>query len=138
MEQFLEVLNHPKTSAPGPDGLPYHALHVAAGLCAPLLHSLACELSQNFRDSIPEFNDANMVFIPKGDMAEDTPTSVSRAPSRTRPTTLSKTESKIISSAVNRSLSNFLMSHTVGNQRGFVRGRKILDKVVEVEAQALV
>ena len=76
---------------------------------------------------------SRMVFLPTGDEPNDQGSFVTRAPGATRPLSLSNTDAKVWSDAFCADL-NDVAPHTVmERQRGGVRGRNILNDVVEVE-----
>jgi hypothetical protein len=78
----------------------------------------------------PRFNHSNMVFIPKGEVDGDH-IAIARTPSATRPITLSNSAAKLIALAVNDGLSILAQRTVLDRQRGFVRGRNILDNIIE-------
>jgi hypothetical protein len=126
---------HFHDSAPGPDGLPYSAW-------ARAHPSIIAVLRQAFHDFIrggdlpPDFNKSNMVFIPKGELEADY-VQVQRAPEATRPITLSNTVAKLFTKVLNGKLSELASSTVHGNQRGFVRGRRMQDNIIEAESLAI-
>ena len=138
-ERMLQgVMSSPKQSAPGPDGIPYKAYASVAPLASKLLGDVASLLQEDHSIVDDTFNEAFMVFIAKGDHGDDDETTCIRTPSTTRPLTLSNTDTKLISAAINRPLSAYASSVVAGQQRGFIKGRSISDNIVELEAQSLV
>mgnify|MGYP000494421881 CR=1 FL=1 len=83
-----------------------------------------------------DFNESNMVFIPKGDDPNDEDI-VARAASDLRPLNLSNTDNKIVSLAINGRLSALCQATVAEQQRGFVVGRHIEDNLFQLEASAL-
>jgi hypothetical protein len=126
---------HFNDSAPGPDGLPYSAW-------ARAHPSIITALRQAFHNFIsggdlpPDFNKSNMVFIPKGELEADY-VQVQRPPEATRPITLSNTVAKLFAKILNGKLAELACSTVLGNQRGFVRGRRLQDNIIEAESLAI-
>jgi hypothetical protein len=82
-----------------------------------------------------DFNAAHMVFLPKGEYDGDV-FGLARLPESTRPLSLSNAVAKVVAAALNTSLSQLAARTVSARQRGFVRGRNLLDNVVETEAAA--
>ena len=83
----------------------------------------------------PTFNFCNLAFIPKGEDINDD-IIVARAPSSTRPISLSNTDNKYFALAINRPLAEVAKIAVHPRQRGFVQGRSLVDNVLEVEGFA--
>jgi hypothetical protein len=134
-DDFDDALFHFHDSAPGPDGLPYSAL---ARAHPDVIH----HLRKGFFDFIHggslhnAFNNSNMVFIPKGELEADY-AQVQRTPEATRPITLSNTIAKLYAKVLNNKLAALAKITVLPNQRGFVRGRRMQDNIIEAEALAL-
>jgi hypothetical protein len=131
---FHEIMAKPRDSAPGPDGIPFAAWR-AAGL---ELYDVMFNAFDSFLggDSLPHaFNTCNLAFIPKGEDLNDD-IIVARAPSMTRPISLSNTDNKYFALAINRPLAEVAKLVVHPRQRGFVQGRSLIDNVLEVEGYA--
>ena len=134
-EEFFLMVSKMRDTSPGPDGLPYTAWGKAGDTVLELVYDAYIALLGGTQ--LPKgFNHSDMVFIPKGDQAEEDGTFI-RKPSETRPLNLSNSVAKIIAAAINNTLS-LLCAATVGPcQQGFIRGRSLIDNVVDVEATAV-
>jgi endonuclease/exonuclease/phosphatase family metal-dependent hydrolase len=134
-EDIDNAIFHYHDSAPGPDGLPYSAW-------ARAHPAIIAALRQAFRDFLNggvlpmDFNKGNMVFIPKGEL-EDDYIQVQRTPDATRPITLSNTVAKLFAKIINGKLADLACCTVHGNQRGFVRGRRMQDNIIETESLAI-
>ena len=137
IHHFEEAIDNRSSSAPGPDGIPFGALANIGKEFAEVLHKIFMKASVNYKDLPPDFNEALMVFLPKGADPRDSATSAAREPGATRPLTLSNTDSKVYSRVLNSKMASYapLVIHEA--QRGFVRGRSITDNIIEIEGIAL-
>jgi endonuclease/exonuclease/phosphatase family metal-dependent hydrolase len=134
-EEFIAIAQRCTDSAPGPDGIPYSAWVQADPRFIDCVHRAYDELLDGAM--LPDdFNDAHMVFLPKGEYDGDVH-GIARTPEATRPLTLSNAVAKVLASAMNASLSQMAARTVSPRQRGFVRGRNLLDNVVETEAAAI-
>ena len=134
-EDFITIAERCSDSTPGPDGIPYSAWVRADPRFVDCVHRAYEELLDGA--SLPDdFNDAHMVFLPKGEQDGDEH-GIARLPESTRPLSLSNAVAKVIASALNASLSQCAARTVSPRQRGFVRGRHLLDNVIETEAAAV-
>ncbi|CAK0802619.1 unnamed protein product, partial [Prorocentrum cordatum] len=133
--QFQELVEKLHDSAPGPDGIPYSVWR-AHDNCTRILYDfyLYFLASQRLPD---DFNEALGVFLPKGSQPGDD-ILVRREADTTRPISLSNSDNKIISKALNCFLRDIVEITAHTQQRGFVRGRQIVDNLIEMEAHGLV
>ena len=76
-----------------------------------------------------DFNYAWGIFLPKGEDKDDGRGAV-RTPENTRPLSASNTDEKLIAQAVNLPLATALPEVAVDWQRGFVKGRQLIDNVL--------
>jgi hypothetical protein len=129
------VLEHCHDSAPGPDGIPYSAWSKAHPDIKALFRAAYRDLELGALPP-PGFNHSTMVFIPKGELEQDV-IQVQRAPEAMRPITLSNTDAKLVAAILNNKLSQLASITVIGQQRGFVRGRGMVDNIIETEALAL-
>jgi endonuclease/exonuclease/phosphatase family metal-dependent hydrolase len=133
-EEFIAIAERCSDSAPGPDGIPYSAWVRADPRFIDFVHRAYDELLDGA--TLPDdFNAAHMVFLPKGEFDGDAH-GIARLPESTRPLTLSNAVAKVIAAALNASLSQLAARTVSARQRGFVRGRNLLDNVIETEAAA--
>lgn len=66
-DAFCEVARHVNHSSLGPDGVPYHAWLTGRGAPLRMLYAVPVALANGFTPLV-HFNDALLVFIPKGGM----------------------------------------------------------------------
>ena len=125
-----------KDSCPGPDGTPYAAWRSAGELAAGVVHGALCAVLEGGEDLPEQFNDANMVLLPKGEV-EAGATWLSKSASDTRPLSVSNTDSKIFALVINRNLARLCEKVVSPHQRGFVKGRRIEECVLELESGAV-
>jgi hypothetical protein len=132
---FSRILYSMPDSAPGPDGVPYSAWARADDHIAQHLFQYYCEVLEG--KPLPDnFNHGNVVFIPKGDYEGDD-IQIRRAPGDTRPISLSNTDNKLLAAILNHKLTALASATVTQQQRGFVRGRSLVDNVLEIEALAV-
>ena len=131
---FHELMAKPRDSAPGPDGIPFSAWR-AAGIELYDVMFDAFDAFINGETLPPTFNTCNLAFIPKGEDPNDD-ILVARAPSSTRPISLSNTDNKYFALAINRPLAEVAKIIVHPRQRGFVQGKSLIDNVLEVEGFA--
>jgi exonuclease III len=134
-EDFIAIAERCSDSAPGPDGIPYSAWVRADPRFIDCVHKAYDELLDG-ADLPEDFNNANMVFLPKGELDGDA-FGIARLPESTRPLSLSNAVAKIMASALNASLSQMAARTVTSRQRGFVKGRNLLDNILETEAAAI-
>jgi hypothetical protein len=77
-----------------------------------------------------------MVFLPKGELDNDY-LQIRREPAATRPISMSNTDAKIFAMVLNHKLSQLAQLTVIEQQRGFVRGRRMSDNLVEIDSLAL-
>jgi hypothetical protein len=132
---FKAVLSTLCDSSPGPDGLPYSAWQHADETVTDCLYAAFCDFAAG--EALPsDFNFGHLVFIPKGEEDGD-PVQVRRHVSDVRPISLSDTCSKLFANMINEKLTKLAKATVLPQQRGFVRGRSLIDNVLEIEAMAL-
>ena len=124
-----------KDSCPGPDGVPYAAWRGAGELIAGVVHGALCAVFEGGEDLPEQFNEANMVLPPKGEV-EAGATWVSKPASDTRPLSLSNTDSKIFALMTKRNLARLCEKVVSPRQRGVVKGRRIEECVLELGSGA--
>jgi hypothetical protein len=129
------ALNHYQDSAPGPDGIPYSAWGKAHDSVKDILKAGCREFLQG-QPLPPNFNKSSIVFLPKGELEGDY-LQVQRHATATRPIALSNTDAKLFAKVLNHKLSQLAVITVLGQQRGFVKGRRMADNIIEVEALAL-
>ena len=119
----------------GLDGLPY-AVYTAAGMKGyRLLYKLyPCMLNGELvpRDSL----EALMAFLLKGDKEEDFQR-VIRKPCETRPLAFANCDAKSVTKAICEPLGEVAKQTADWRQRGFIKGRLMLESIIEVEADGI-
>jgi hypothetical protein len=134
--KFVSILSSRRVSAPGPDGLS----HSFCAFAPPSVHKVLYDLYLHMLNlgTLPDgFNHALFIFIPKGEHGDDLPHSVSRAAGQMRPLSLSNADSKILAAAVAFPLTDFVDLNVHEHQRGGIRGRQLVDNLIDVEAASV-
>jgi len=112
-------------SSPGEDGLPYEFYKKFSGILAPLLAEVFDEIIRNPEKLPSEWkNGVIKLLYKKGDR---------KLLSNWRPITLLNTIYKLFTGLINKRLAVLLPKIIHPNQKGFVRGRYILDQVLTVK-----
>jgi hypothetical protein len=88
IHHFEEAIDNYSASAPGPDGIPFSALAIVGKEFAEVLFEIFSKAGANYKDIPDDFNEATMVFLPKGTEPSDSASSAARDPGATRPLTL--------------------------------------------------
>ena len=83
-----------------------------------------------------DFNFAYLALIPKGSHEEDKRLTA-RAPGETRPLSLSNSDGKILANALKNAMEDAIGRWAFEAQRGFIRGRKMLQNIMDVETRAM-
>jgi endonuclease/exonuclease/phosphatase family metal-dependent hydrolase len=134
-DDFLQILQRARDSAPGPDGLPYSAWANAPTHILDELYTMYTDLLSGVELPL-DFNRCFLACIPKGDAVGDH-IGIARTPDSTRPIAMSNAVAKLLAMAINRSLAPVAQTTIIDRQRGFVRGRSITDNVMETECMAI-
>ena len=110
---------HPRSSCPGPDGVPFAAYAVLCDVVAPIFHEviLHCMEGGKLTD---DFNDVLMFFLPKDGTF---------LPTHMRPIAASNSSNRIIANIIRRKLEPHIHELLEGNQAGFVRDKSIEDNI---------
>jgi hypothetical protein len=128
-----KALQHSPNTGVGPDGVPYSVWRGLGDFTVQLIMAIiSCFLCAS-ADVPYWFNLAFMVFIPKdpsGQTAYGTPYYSADC---TRPLSLADTINKLIANTVRIALERFASPRISFFQRGFLKGRQILDNVVELD-----
>eukprot|EP00971_Amphidinium_carterae_P261311 5183975-Amphidinium_carterae.3 len=124
VESFLKTK---KRTAPGPDGVHYAHLNASADIIAKELHSAWTDWTSNARVLEAHIH-SDVVLLPKvlGKAA---------LPHQIRPIALSNTIAKVMEMMLLQWMSPVIVPSLHWAQRGFLRGRQILDNIVELEAR---
>jgi hypothetical protein len=135
-DRFLKIFLSRRVSAPGPDGLSHSFWAAAPPAFQDVLFNLYLHLLN--LGSLPDgFNHALFVFIPKAEQDEDCPHYLIRTASAMRPLSLSNADAKLIAAAISSPLQDFAAINIHPHQRGGIRGRQLVDNIIDVEAASL-
>lgn len=125
------VLNN-KSSAPGPDGVPFSCYKCVDQISTSVLHFAITDLmSANPHPVPPDITLLNLIFIPKKPSAHHNGQPVYE-PSGLRPISISHCCVRLISSVFRAQLDSICQQVVPDYQSGFISGRKINDAVTSV------
>lgn len=134
-ERMTEHIRRTRSTAPGPDGVPYAMWKATGTSGARTLRRLLASFADGAK--APEgFNEAWLALLPKGEEPEDMTEHRVRAAKNLRPLLLKNTDSKIVASALARGLRPILAASVHQTQRGFVMGREMSRNVLELDTYA--
>ena len=83
-----------------------------------------------------DFNFAFLALIPKGSQEEDSRL-IARTPEDTRPLSLSNSDCKILANALKATMEDAVGRWAIKAQRRFLKDRKMLENILDVETQAM-
>jgi hypothetical protein len=133
--QFMKVIASTADTAPGPDGVPYAAWRNAPKEVLQILFDVYKLWIQG--GEVPDdFNYSYLALIPKGSHDDD-PRLLARAPGETRPLSLSNSDCKILANALQIAIEDAIGRWAIRAQRGFIKGRKMLQNIMEAETRAM-
>lgn len=136
-----EAIQESRDSAPGPDKIPARAWKRLRELAAPLLHQVLLQLRTTSADQLrsvaPHFNEAFLSCLGKKPVCSDEEHGHVFTPSGTRPLSVVNADSRILASALRRRISPLMEGWISGAQRGFIKGRYLLNNVVEIDWEAM-
>lgn len=115
IDDVIAEVARPKSTCPGPNGVPFLAYAVLCDIAAPILHRVITHLMQGLPPK-HGFNWCTAFFKPKDS------THKARA---TRPIAASNTNNRIIANVIRRILEPHVLPVLNKRQVGFVRGRTI-------------
>eukprot|EP00959_Pyramimonas_sp_CCMP1952_P301276 6303532-Pyramimonas_sp.AAC.1 len=131
---FAEILDKTTDSRPWPHGIPYSAWKASGEIGAGCLSAVYRELVDN-QSLPPDFNDSAAAFLPKGNSREGEGTT--RSADETRPPSLSNMDNKLVSASIGWALSIAASDLVQGGQKGFLKGRQMIDNIIEVDANMM-
>ena len=129
-------LRQVRNSSPGVDGIPFRAWLRSGPTAWRLLHHVAVWLCQGL-GMLSNFNDTLMIFIAKGQEADDD-SGVVRSSGATRPLGLKNADVKCISGATYHMLRSSLATSASPLQNGFLFRRNFLNNIVDLDTHARV
>ena len=132
---FADMLRLTHDSSLGPDGIPYAAWRNAGHLVRQELHDLYLYCLTTECLLPPGFNHACFCFLPK-ELDDLTHLVVSRTADKLRTLTLSNTSHKLFAASLVHPLSRMAQLTCISCQRGWLKGRVMLDNVLEIDTYA--
>ena len=137
MQNFNVLLDGLSDSRPGPDGVPYSCWRrMPEGLRLTLYEAYVAWMSGT---QLPcEANTALLVLIPKGDATSTGDDRSHSAASQLRPLSLCNSDVKILEMALCRAMEEKVEQWAHASQRGFLRGRSMLQNILDVETKSIV
>lgn len=131
LETFTRMVHRTASSALGPDVLSYAFWHSHPDNVKCLYTCL--QAICDGQDPPAWFNSSAVIFTPKA-TPSPTDSDCLAPPSRYRPLTLANASQKLVAKALNYILEGVASSTVSPLQRGFAKGRQIMDNVFDVEA----
>ena len=119
IEDVRKELSRPRTSCPGPNGVPFVAYSTLCHIAAPLLLDAIHHIMSG-GDPGPDFNISDIFFLFKDG---------SHKPKRTRPISASNTNNRIIANVVRKKLEAPIHEILEKTQSGFVRTSSIEENI---------
>lgn len=114
LDAVLDILKKPKSTSPGPDGLPFSLYSELSDITAPVLHGIICYMADGHTPP-KSFNMGDLCLFPKDDTT---------LISRTRPITMNNFDNRIIAAVVSRTLMPAVDFISERCQKGFINGRR--------------
>ena len=139
-KRMEDAIKYSNNSAPGPDGTPYLAWRCAGHLAAVVLHAAASQLQKyNFTlQELPRyFNASFLCCLPKKPSGHDPTEGDYFKPSATRPLSLVNTDNRLIAGAFRLLLEPHIASVVSQLQKGFLRGRSMLQNVLDIDFESM-
>ena len=119
IEDVTRVISRPRSSCPGPDGIPFLCYAVVCVVAAPIFLEIINHLMRG-KAPCQDFNWCETYFIPKDS---------TRHAKRTRPISASKASNRIVASIVRAKIEVPLLEILDANQSGFVPGKQTDDNI---------
>ena len=135
-----DAIRYSNNSAPGLDGIPYLAWRCAGHLAAVVLHAAASQMqNENFtlRDVPKDFNASFLCCLPKKPSGHDPVEGDYFKPSATRPLSLVNTDNRLVAGAFRLLLEPHIAGVVSHLQRGFLRGRSMLQNVFDIDLESM-
>ena len=119
LDDVMAEIARPKSSCPGPDGIPFAAYAVICELAAPIFYDVIRHLMDGGKP-LDDFNDVLLFFIPKDD---------THKPAAHRPIAASNASNRIIANVLRHKLDPVIQELLEDIQTGFVHGRSIEEHI---------
>ena len=139
-----------RDTAPGPDGIPSSAYKKLGEGAITILHEVATslctstgveELKQAYSDRCGEgshdFNRSLLCCLPKKPTGTDPEAGEFFNGESTRPLALVNTDNRILASAARIAWEPLLDGYICANQQGFLKGRQMLNNVIDIDYQSM-
>ena len=127
---FMLILGGAKKSAAGPDGVPYGAWNSSLRCAIALFSAYYVWIHVGILP--PFFNVAYLWLLPKGEPEDNI-----YNPSDTRPLSGANADAKLLAMCAAFCLNTVVGKFVNSAQRGFIRGRIMLENVIEVETHSI-
>ena len=114
IEAVHDILDNPKTTSPGPDGMPFSLYSELRDTSTPILHGIICYMAEGHPPP-KSFNMGDLCLFPKDDTT---------LISRTRPITMNNFDNRIVAATVSRTIMPSVDFLAEPCQKGFIHGRK--------------
>ena len=133
-EQFDQMSSSRLDTGSSPDGIPYSFWNNCPPEWKRQIYNVYLHLLGGGAPDV-DFNVSRIAFPPKGKEIDDTRQLI-RTPNKTRPITLSNTDSKHISSCICAPLDK--VAQSIGNhQKGGISGRQMGEHILNLEAKLI-
>jgi hypothetical protein len=134
LSRALRLTNN---SAAGPDGIPYLAWRRIPSITLDVLWNVLQALlegkSEELRHFSPGYNTGTLVCLPKKASAVGPQGQPAYTANQTRPLSLVNTDNRIVANTLRLTWEALLQERISPHQRGFLRGRSLLENVCDVE-----
>ena len=132
------ALSTSNNSAPGPDGLPYAAWRRIGDIAVDTLYEAFRDLcgedaEGSLTDDYPGFNESLLIFLPKKAVGQTEDGDDVFEPGGVRPLNITKTDNRLLASAVRLVLEPVLGPLITEDQRGFIPGRSMISNLLDVD-----
>lgn len=136
LEDVEYVLSNLPSSSPGPDGIPFCVLGRFKEVLIPVFYNI-CKCMLNGTADIPEdFNYAFLICLPKSASSRLPDNTDVYEPSCTRPLSVVDATNRVVASILLRALEKRVTDWISPAQRGFLKGRQMLQNILDVDFAA--
>ena len=136
-----KAIDEAHESAPGPDGLPFKAWKIVRKIALPILGKAAEQLTRLNQDQMeamnPFFNEAFLTCLGKKAAFSQEGIGSVFAPDATRPLSVVNTDNRLMASAFRIKVSDIVEPWISPAQRGFIRGRSMLQNIIDIDEASM-
>jgi hypothetical protein len=132
-EDARSALKHSPNTGVGPDGIPYSAWRALGDFSVQLILLILAFMMSPTAEIPLWFNLAYMCFIPKDPTGHNAYGIPYYSADCTRPLSLADTFNKLLANTLRIALERFAAPRIFFVRRGFLKGRQVLDNVVELD-----